>query len=137
VIEKMIKYMWKELKSFKKEDFIVLSTPMSFLRKIKRWYNHSDILAQSIATSLQFNYKKDIILKNKRTRQQSKLSRQERLINLKEAFKIHNKYIDIIDNKIVILVDDVVSTWATVNEISKVLKERWSKKIIILILASD
>jgi ComF family protein len=137
VIEKVIKYMWKELKSFKKENFIVLSTPMSFLRKIQRWYNHSDVLAQSIATSFQFKYKKDIILKNKWTRQQSKLSRQERLTNLKEAFKINNKYIDVIDNKIVILVDDVVSTWTTVNEISKILKERWSKKIIILILASD
>ena len=37
----------------------------------------------------------------------------------------------------VIIVDDVISTGATINEISKVLKENWASKIIWLIVASD
>jgi predicted amidophosphoribosyltransferase len=34
------------------------------------------------------------------------------------------------------LVDDVISTWTTVNEISKILKQNWAKKVITLTIAS-
>ncbi len=134
--EKMIKYMWEELKHFKKQDFVVISPPMSFFRKLKRWYNHSEILAKKIAWNFWFRFEKDIVLKNKYTRQQSKLSRQKRLSNLQDAFKINKNKLDILDKKIVILVDDVISTWTTVNEISKILKNYNTKKIIIITIAS-
>ena len=134
--EKMIKYMWEELKSFKKEDFIVISPPMSFFRKISRWYNHSELLWKQISDNFGFKYEKNLILKNKQTRQQSKLSRQGRLVNLKKAFKINKNKLDIVDKKIIILVDDVISTGTTVNEISKILKTYSPLKIIIVTIAS-
>jgi len=134
--EKMIKYMWHELSEFKKQDFIVISPPMSFFRKLKRWYNHSKILAEKIAKNFWFKYEKNLILKNKLTRQQSKLNRQDRLINLKKAFKINKNKLDIVDKKICILVDDVISTWTTVNEISKILKKYNAQKIIVITIAS-
>ena len=137
MIEKMIKYMSEELKELKKENFIVISPPMGFFRKLKRWYNHSQIIAKKVWEAFQFNYEKNIILRNQSTRQQSKLNRQKRLINLQKAFKINKNKLDIIDNKIVILVDDVISTWTTLNEISKILKKNWVKKIICCIIASD
>jgi competence protein ComFC len=46
------------------------------------------------------------------------------LLNIKNSFKINKKYQDNIDKKIIILIDDVVSTGSTLNEISKILKER-------------
>jgi predicted amidophosphoribosyltransferase len=52
-----------------------------------------------------------LIKRIRHTRQQSKLSREKRLINLKNAFKINKKQLDNIDkNKTIILVDDVIST---------------------------
>lgn len=136
LIEKMIKYMWEELKSFKKEDFIVISPPMSFFRKLKRWYNHSEVLAKLIAYNFGFKFEKNLIIKNKQTRQQSKLSKQERLTNLEKAFKINKNKVDIIDKKIIILIDDVISTWTTINEISKIIKTYNSIKIIVVTIAS-
>jgi competence protein ComFC len=137
LIEKMIKYMFSELKEFKREDFIVISPPMSFFRKLKRWYNHSELIAKKVWKELFFKYEKNVILKNKQTRQQSKLNRQDRLQNLKKAFKINKKKLDIIDNKIIILIDDVISTWTTANEISKILKQNKAQKTIITVFASD
>ncbi len=134
--EKMIKYMWEELKHFKYQDFIVISPPMSFFRKLKRWYNQSELLARKIANNFWFKFEKNLIFKTRQTRQQSKLTRQERLKNLKHSFKINKNKKDIIDNKIIILVDDVISTGTTVNEISRVLKNYNSKKIIIVTIAS-
>lgn len=119
------------------DDYIIIFPPMWFLKKIKRWYNHSELLAKIISQNIKIKLWKWYIKKVKQTRQQSKLSRKERLINLDNSFKITKNKLDKIDNKIFILVDDVVSTWTTINEISKILKNAWAKKIIWLVIASD
>jgi predicted amidophosphoribosyltransferase len=45
------------------------------------------------------------------------------LLNLIDSFKINKKQVDNIDNKTVIIIDDVISTGSTINEVSKILKE--------------
>ena len=71
------------------------------------------------------------------TKQQSKLDRKTRLDNLKNSFTFDEKYLNLVKDKKVIIVDDVVSTWATINEISSILKQKWAKKIIWLVVASN
>jgi len=136
MVDKFIKYSKEELKKYKKEDFIVLYSPTSFYRKLVRWYNISELLAKKISKILWFEFWKNILLKSRHTRQQSKLSRQTRLDNLNNSFKIAKNKVDKVDKKIVILVDDVISTWTTLNEISKVLKQHNARKIICLTVAS-
>lgn len=120
-----------------KTDYIIIPSPMHFLRKLSRWYNQSEILAKTIALKTGINYNKYVLKKIKNTKQQSKLQKHERDNNLKDCFKVNKKYIEDVKGKNIILVDDVISTWATINEISKVLKEAWVKKVIWLIIASD
>lgn len=131
----LFKSIYKDIKN--KQDYIVVSSPMSFFRKLKRWYNQSYILAKSFSNHSGIYYEKNLINKTINTRQQSKLNKLDRMKNLKKSFKINDKYIDMIDNKTIIFIDDVISTWTTLNEISKVLKKSWAKKIIWLIVASD
>ena len=134
--DKFIKYSKEELKNYKKEDFLVIPAPMSFFRKLVRWYNQADILAKNLAKILNFPYDNKIIFKSKYTKQQASLNRQKRLTNLKNSFKIAKKKTNKVDKKIIILVDDVISTWTTLNEISKILKIAWAQKIITLTIAS-
>lgn len=163
VIKKLIKYfkfywkkdiwveLWEKLWIFVKNNIInnlstegfsplnnlVIPVPLHFFKKIKRWFNQSEILAESFANTLNINYSKNIIIRKKYTRQQSKLSRQKRLNNLENTFKIRNNQIDNIDKKIIFLVDDVVTSWTTLNEIAKLLKQNWAKKVIWVCLASN
>ncbi len=118
-------------------DYILLYPPMWFFKKLKRWYNHSEIITKIVSKNTGIKIEKSLIKKVKSSRQQSKLNRIERLKNLDNCFKINKKKIDIIDNKIILIVDDVISTGSTINEISKVLKKAWAKKVIGLIVASD
>ena len=120
-----------------RNDYIIISVPMFFTRKLKRGYNQSDILAKYISNKLKIEYDKNILKRVKNTRQQSKLSKNIRLKNLENSFKINKKYLDKLDNKKVILVDDVISTGTTINVISKLLKENWVKEVIGLVIASD
>jgi predicted amidophosphoribosyltransferase len=83
---------------------------MNFWKRLKRGYNQADIMANYISKKNNIFYQKNLIKKVKNTRQQSHLSRQERGVNIENCFKINKNYIDIIDKKYIIIVDDVVST---------------------------
>ncbi len=119
------------------DDYILIFPPMGFIKKLKRWYNHSELLTRTISKNIKIDINSKLIKKTKTTRQQSILSREKRLTNLNNSFKIAKNKIDNFDKKTFIIVDDVISTWSTINEISKVLKQAWAKKVIWLIVASD
>ena len=116
---------------------MIVSVPMYFLRKFKRGYNHSEIISMQISQETGIKYSKNALKRIKHTRQQSTISKQKRLTNLQDCFKLDNKYLDIIDKKTLIIVDDVVSTWTTINELAKILKQNWAKKVIGLVVASN
>jgi ComF family protein len=120
-----------------KEDYLIIASPMFFLRKLKRWYNHSEYLSNNISKILDLKVNNRIIKKVKHTKQQSKLSKLDREKNLENSFKINKKCFDTIKWKNIIVVDDVISTWTTINEIAKVLKQNWVKKVVGLLIASD
>ena len=67
--------------------------------------------------------------------EQSKLSKQEREKNLIGAYQLKNKYK--IENKKILLVDDIYTTGSTVRECCKMLKMAQVNKIGILTIAKD
>lgn len=129
-------YFLKLLNKENINDFFITSIPSHFTRKLIRWYNSSEVLARYFSDISWLTYK-SIIYKNKYTKQQSKLSKKERQSNLKWTFSINKKYKDIIKWRNFIIIDDVISTGSTINEVSKILKENWADKIYALIVASD
>ena len=140
ILEDFWKYLWEILlKNIfdKKENFVIIPIPMNLFKKIFRWYNQSEILAEYISKNTWIKIEKNLIKKIKNTRQQSKLNRQQRIKNLKNSFKLNKTVLDKLDKKTFIIVDDVVSTWTTINTISKILKQNWVKKVIGLTIASD
>ncbi len=121
----------------KLDDFLIVSVPSFWKRKFKRWYNSSDVLASYFSKISKMKYDKKVVKKIKNTIQQSKLSKKKRLTNLYKSFIINKKKLKKLDWKNIILVDDVVSTGSTLNEISKELKKNKVKKVICLVLASN
>ena len=75
------------------------------------------------------------IIKIKHTKEQKTLSKDERRINVEGAFKIKDNR-DIF-NKVVILIDDVMTTGSTINECKKILKNNGAKRIIVLTIAKS
>jgi predicted amidophosphoribosyltransferase len=77
--------------------------------------------------------KKNNLKKRHRKPQSSIKSRQERVKNQKNAYKLN--YPKKIKDKNIILFDDIYTTGATVNEIKKILKKAGAKNIKIIVLA--
>ena len=141
IFEDFWQYLWElflDNENIKNNsDYIIISTPMYFLKRFKRGYNQADILAKYFSINTLITYKKNIIKKIKNTNQQSKINKKNRESNLKNTFKINKKEINKIRNKTIIIIDDVISTGSTINEISKLLKNSWITRVIWVIIASD
>ena len=63
------------------------------------------------------------------------LTANERYQNLKNAFTIENSKKEILRNKSILLIDDVITTGATINTASKLLKSHEVAKVYVLSLA--
>jgi competence protein ComFC len=113
---------------------IILPVPMSKEKCKKRGYNQAKLITNVIAKNTKIQ-ELDIIEKVKETKTQSLLNNKDRKINVKDAFCIKDK--NIVKNKNVILFDDIYTTGATVNEISKLLKNAGVRKILVLVIAKD
>lgn len=97
-----------------------------------RDYNHSGVLAGLVARHFSLPLL-DTLKKTRRTRPQNELSRDQRLTNLIGAFRIRRKN-EVVGLKI-LLIDDVMTTGATLDECSRVLIDSGAKEVRCLTLS--
>ncbi len=112
---------------------LIMAIPLHRLRKAERGFNQAEIIAKTIGNCLKIKYVKNILLRKRFTQTQTKLNLKERKANMKDAFRI--KRINKITDKNIILVDDVITTGATVSECAKILKENGASNIFALSVA--
>lgn len=112
---------------------MILPVPMHRSKKRKRGYNQSELLARQLSKLLQVPTSSDILVKIRSTRPQSKLKREERLINLEGAFNVFDD--SAIVGKNILLIDDVATTGTTLNHCAKVLYERGAAFIFASVIA--
>ncbi len=111
---------------------LIVAVPISSKRLKERGYNQSELIAKYLSKFTKTSYQKDVLIKIKNNLRQSELDLNERKENVKDAYSIKN--IDIIINKRIVLIDDIYTTGATLNECAKVLKLAGAKEIIGLTL---
>lgn len=98
---------------------LVTFTPMSVKSKRQRRYNQSELLARYFCDILDCNDKlAETLIKVKETARQENCNRQQRKENLIGAYKANGSY----KGKSILVIDDVKTTGATLNECAKVLK---------------
>ncbi|MDD5377033.1 MAG: phosphoribosyltransferase family protein [Candidatus Gracilibacteria bacterium] len=117
-------------------DAIITTVPLHFFSRLKRGYNHSELLAKGIAKQ-GGNTFKDLLRKSRLTKHQAKLGRSERLRNVRNSFSFRKKYLTTIKGKDIILVDDVISTGSTANECAGLLRKNGAKRVFGLFLATS
>ena len=114
---------------------VVIPVPMHAKRIRERLYNQSAVLAGQIAKISKLDFLPNALIKKRYDTPQSKLSGQERKRNVLNSFAVSDNDKKFIEDKRVILVDDVYTTGSTVNECSKALKRAGCKKILVITMA--
>jgi len=122
------------IKNINYKEYIITYVPLSKKTKKARGFNQCEYIAKKIARDLSIEAP-EVLIKLKETKEQKKLKRDERYKNIKDAFEI-NKGIDVKKYSI-ILIDDVTTTGATLQEAYKLLKKFKVKEIKLLTLAKS
>jgi len=113
---------------------LIVPVPLHRRRRAERGYNQSELLAKYISSKLNIPLDYKNLIRMKSTKLQTKLSRNERQKNIKNAFSVKDK--GVFMNKRILLVDDIFTTGATVNECSKTLLENGAREVIVVTIAT-
>lgn len=114
---------------------IIIPVPMHKNKLLKRGYNQAALLAMRIASKKKLEYIPQLMIKTKNTTSQAQLNQKQRLKNVKNSIELNPKYKEKIKGRKILLIDDVITTGATINESCKVLRKEDPDKIFVLTLA--
>lgn len=118
-------------------QFVVVPIPISKKRQVTRGFNQSEAIARALierdtTNSLKLHHNN--LIKVRETRPQAQTpNREERLANLKDSMHLQKPHL--LNGKDVILVDDVITTGATMAEAHRHLKEAGVRNTIFLAIA--
>jgi len=119
---------------------VLIPIPLSPKRRRERGYNQAELLClelikiNNIRHGVYLKLEKDILIKPKDTKHQARIeNRSERLKNIIGSFAVKNP--EIIEGKNIILIDDILTTGATLNEARKILKRSGARKVIAFTVA--
>ena len=111
----------------------IIPVPLHRVKHRERTFNQAALLAASLSKKFKLPLLGNTLTRIRLDKPQIMLPKNRRLKDIKDAFKIRKSHL--LKNKAVLLIDDVFTTGATVNECSRILKEAKVKKIEVLALA--
>jgi len=125
--------------SFFKDVDAIIAVPLFFLRKMKRGYNQADCFAQGLACAFgqKALFVPNVLVRKRPTKTQTKLSRAQRQTNVQGAFVVPLRKREIVRNKNIVIVDDIVTTAATTRECALALLAAGCGSLKVLSLARD
>ncbi len=126
-----LNFLKNRIQYLKEEYDFIISVPLHPARKRERGFDQNEIFCKEISKDLGIPYIKNSIYRIRNTKPQAGLKREKRQKNIMGAFRIYGDFRD----KKLILFDDVITTGATLNELTILLKEKGAQKITVLTLA--
>lgn len=133
----IVNFLLKNKKIFEilKSYDTIVPVPVSKKRKKERGYNQCLLIVKELSNLTGIEYQKNCLLKTKNVVAQSKLNRNDRIKNIQGAYELKNSYL--LENKNILLFDDIYTTGSTVKECCKTLRQAKINRIGILTIAKD
>ncbi len=116
------------------ESFLI-PVPLHRSRLRQRTYNQSALLVREIGRHLGGRVLLDGLIRTRKTHQQVGLKRRARTANVSGAFHVAEHFLPLVSGAHVVLVDDVLTTGATVEECARVLKAAGARQVDVLVFA--
>ena len=117
------------------EADVIAPVPLHWTRLFARRYNQSAILAGHVAALSGRVFVPDLLLRNRRTKSQAFMKRADRLRNVRRAFEVNPTCMESLKGQNVLLIDDVLTTGATVENCADSLYKAGADTVNVLTLA--
>ena len=111
----------------------VIPVPLHSKRKRKRGYNQVSLFAKSIAHNLNYEYSENILVKKNPTKTQVFKKRKARWLGEDSGFRVKNEHL--IQDKHILIVDDLVTTGSTLEACANALSKKAKIKLSIATIA--
>ena len=112
---------------------VVIPVPIHSKKLKQRGYNQVALFAQQLAKALGASYVDDVLLKSINTKTQVFQSREARFKSVVDSF--YTKNLEKIDTKHILLVDDVITTGATIEACALVLNPKKNSRLSVATIA--
>lgn len=129
------RWMAQKIPDWAGTDTVFVPVPLHWLRLVRRRYNQSALLAQELAKVMHASVCVDALVRTKRTATLQGHSREARFAELAGAIVPNPKRKDQIANKHIILVDDVMTSGATLAASAEAAMSAGARKVSIVTLA--
>jgi ComF family protein len=114
---------------------MLVPVPLHKFRLLRRHFNQAALLAREIGCISGVPVYPQLLLRTRHTPPQAGLSSKERIRNVRGVFKLHPNYATLVKDKHIILIDDVMTTGATLSACAKIVLKAGASKVSILTLA--
>jgi predicted amidophosphoribosyltransferase len=112
---------------------LLLPMPTHWFKRLVRGVNGPDLLAESLGERLEIPAFMDLLLCRRRTRKQGTLLPSERLVNVRDAFRVSADYD--VTGATVLLVDDIMTTGASASEAARTLRRAGAGCVLVVLVA--
>lgn len=127
-------WMRRVARSLPAEPDVIAAVPLHWTRLFRRRYNQAAVLSRALSRELQVPHVPDLLDRRRRTPSQGGLSREARRRNVQGAFAVRPRHLAGLAGKTVLLVDDVMTTGATLNACARVLRRTGAASVLALAL---
>lgn len=109
---------------------VVIPIPLHKAKLRERGFNQAEAIARGISSVINVPLRADVIRRLRHTKTQTRLNLEERRQNMEKAFSITPGASEVLRNKICLLVDDVITTGATITSCAHELLNAGAQKVI-------
>ena len=113
----------------------IAPVPLHWMRLYRRRYNQSALLARRLTARDGAAFAPDMLRRIRRTRPQTELGRRDRGRNVAGAFRLAPAWRDRVRGARIVIVDDVLTTGATLEACARVLKRSGAARVDVLSVA--
>lgn len=128
-------WLFRAAKPLLRPDTLIAPVPLHWLRLLRRRYNQSALLAASLARLAQLDHCPDLLVRPKRTPSQEGRDRHARFENMQDAIRVHPRRAARLQGRHVLLVDDVMTSGATLAVAADACLAAGAAQVCVLVLA--
>ena len=114
---------------------LVLHVPAYRDKKLRRGFDQAELMGMSFAKRAGLRFDPGVLIRSRATEPMKGLGPEERRVNIQGAFTIKSSRLYRVRDSRILLVDDIFTTGATIDEIASLLKQHGASRVDFLAFA--